>query len=213
MPLKRKRSNSVVDLTTNASLLPVPLTARPRGSRANSLVSSLSSGSHSAKRRRQKDSVVDVDAFSKPTKSVAGTSRLPREVIDVEDQASPGRDDDRQDSFDSGQVANLTKEKHAHQRRSTAAGRSKPSTSTDPLPTLGSPSTPPPSNLLSTHACPICFSAVTSACLTPCGHVMCGACLFAATRSGIQRALSMGIPIGGDGTNARYVVGIQDMFP
>ncbi|KAF8524826.1 hypothetical protein BU17DRAFT_30545, partial [Hysterangium stoloniferum] len=45
---------------------------------------------------------------------------------------------------------------------------------------------------LATHTCPICFSTITNACLTPCGHVLCGACLWASVRSSIQRAMDMG---------------------
>lgn len=211
MPFKRKRSNSVVDLTTSTMPLPVPLTTRPRGSRSNSLASSMSSGSRGPKRHRHKINVVDIDALPEPTNPVAGPSRLPREVIDVENQASPWRDDGCQDSFDSEQVANLMEAKQARQKRRGVAGTSNPSASTEPQLTLSTPSTSP-SNLLSTHACPICFSTVTNACLTPCGHVLCGACLFAAVKSGIQRALDMGIPIGGDGTRARYVVGNHVLF-
>ncbi|KIJ52476.1 hypothetical protein M422DRAFT_43334 [Sphaerobolus stellatus SS14] len=63
------------------------------------------------------------------------------------------------------------------------------------------PQTPP--ELLSGHTCPICFGTVTNACLTPCGHVLCGSCLFASVKSGIQRALDMHVPMGGEGTSAR----------
>ncbi|KAF8529897.1 hypothetical protein JB92DRAFT_2695503 [Gautieria morchelliformis] len=68
------------------------------------------------------------------------------------------------------------------------------------------PATPPPSNLLSSHTCPICFSTVTNACLTPCGHVLCGACLFAAVKSNIKRALEATTSTGGDRTPARCPV-------
>lgn len=61
-----------------------------------------------------------------------------------------------------------------------------------------------PENLLSSYSCPICFSTVTNACLTPCGHVLCGLCLFSAVRSGIKRGLDLGIPLGREGTTPRY---------
>ncbi|KAF8905943.1 hypothetical protein CPB84DRAFT_1676126 [Gymnopilus junonius] len=41
---------------------------------------------------------------------------------------------------------------------------------------------------LSSYTCPICFSAPTNATLTPCGHICCGACLFAAVKTTIQRS-------------------------
>jgi len=48
---------------------------------------------------------------------------------------------------------------------------------------------PPTSNLLPqseplhTYSCPICFSSPTNATLTPCGHIMCGECLFTAVEA------------------------------
>ncbi|GJJ08211.1 hypothetical protein Clacol_002419 [Clathrus columnatus] len=63
-----------------------------------------------------------------------------------------------------------------------------------------------PENLLSTYICPICLSTVTNACLTPCGHVLCGLCLFSAVKSGIKRGLDLGIPLGREGTTARCPV-------
>ncbi|KAF8198271.1 hypothetical protein K438DRAFT_703602 [Mycena galopus ATCC 62051] len=54
------------------------------------------------------------------------------------------------------------------------------------------PSPPPPPSRdelepLSAYACPICFFPPTNATLTPCGHVCCGACLFTAVKTMIQR--------------------------
>lgn len=40
---------------------------------------------------------------------------------------------------------------------------------------------------LSAYTCPICFSPPTNATLTPCGHICCGACLFAAVKSTVKR--------------------------
>ncbi|KAL0945340.1 hypothetical protein HGRIS_000838 [Hohenbuehelia grisea] len=51
-----------------------------------------------------------------------------------------------------------------------------------------SPEAEPEPNLLSAYTCPICFSPPTNATLTPCGHVCCGSCLFAAVKAGIQRS-------------------------
>lgn len=210
MPFKRKRSNSVVDLTANTSPFPAPLTTRPLGARTDSPASSMS-GSRRAKRARQSDHVVDVDALPEFTQPVAGPSRLPCEVIDVEEEANPWRKNHCPDSYDQIPLANLIKAKNASHGRNAVAGPSNHFISTDlpSAPSRSVSSPPPPSNLLSTHTCPICFSTVTNACLTPCGHVLCGACLFAAVKSGIQRALEMAIPIGGDGTAARYVTGVK----
>ncbi|KAF9484258.1 hypothetical protein BDN70DRAFT_798072, partial [Pholiota conissans] len=41
---------------------------------------------------------------------------------------------------------------------------------------------------LSSYTCPICFSPPTNATITPCGHICCGACLFAAVKTTLQRA-------------------------
>ncbi|KAI0267739.1 hypothetical protein BC834DRAFT_968660 [Gloeopeniophorella convolvens] len=51
-------------------------------------------------------------------------------------------------------------------------------------------SPPPEPEPLHTYACPICFSPPANATVTPCGHIMCGECLFtaigaAAVRTGI----------------------------
>ena len=211
MSFKRKRSNSIVDLTINALPLPPPLTTRPLNARSDSPASS-SSGSRRVKRPRPSDLIVDVDALPESNQPIAGPSRLSREVIDVEAQANLWQEVDCHDSYDQVELANPIKAKNAAHGRNAVAGPSKyHSTSTDPqlTPSPGASSPPPPSNLLSTHTCPICFSTVTNACLTPCGHVLCGACLFAAVKSGIKRALEMAVPIGGDGTAARYVTKID----
>lgn len=50
--------------------------------------------------------------------------------------------------------------------------------------TSSSSSAPEP---LSAYTCPICFSPPTNATLTPCGHICCGACLFAAVKSAVKR--------------------------
>ncbi|KAG1736293.1 hypothetical protein EDB19DRAFT_1721308 [Suillus lakei] len=50
--------------------------------------------------------------------------------------------------------------------------------------TSSSSSAPEP---LSAYTCPICFSPPTNATLTPCGHICCGACLFAAVKSTMKR--------------------------
>jgi len=41
---------------------------------------------------------------------------------------------------------------------------------------------------LSEYTCPICFGPPMNATLTPCGHISCGSCLFAAVKSTLQRA-------------------------
>lgn len=48
-------------------------------------------------------------------------------------------------------------------------------------PTMSPPRAKPPPierPLLSTFTCPICFEPPANACLTPCGHLLCGECLF-----------------------------------
>ncbi|KAL0581278.1 hypothetical protein V5O48_000761 [Marasmius crinis-equi] len=40
---------------------------------------------------------------------------------------------------------------------------------------------------LADYTCPICFSSPTNATLTPCGHICCGPCLFAAVKSSMKR--------------------------
>ncbi|KAI0706541.1 hypothetical protein C8Q76DRAFT_771103 [Earliella scabrosa] len=40
---------------------------------------------------------------------------------------------------------------------------------------------------LAAYTCPICFSPPTYATITPCGHVLCGECLFTAVKTTIQR--------------------------
>ncbi|KAL6301526.1 hypothetical protein BKA93DRAFT_738545 [Sparassis latifolia] len=57
---------------------------------------------------------------------------------------------------------------------------------------------------LSEYTCPICFSPPTYATLTPCGHVCCGECLFAAVKTTMQRATYSGVL--GERTTARCPV-------
>ncbi|KAF8965799.1 hypothetical protein BDZ97DRAFT_1658658, partial [Flammula alnicola] len=52
---------------------------------------------------------------------------------------------------------------------------------------------------LSSYTCPICFSPPTNATLTPCGHICCGACLFAAVKATLQRAALSGMGGAQDG--------------
>jgi hypothetical protein len=42
---------------------------------------------------------------------------------------------------------------------------------------------------LSSYTCPICFGPPRAAVLTPCGHLMCGSCLFASVQSARERQL------------------------
>ncbi|KAF8071491.1 hypothetical protein FPV67DRAFT_875591 [Lyophyllum atratum] len=50
---------------------------------------------------------------------------------------------------------------------------------------------PPEVEPLAEYTCPICFFPPTNATLTPCGHICCGACLFTAVKSTIQRGALM----------------------
>ncbi|KAG9031482.1 hypothetical protein FS837_002976 [Tulasnella sp. UAMH 9824] len=61
--------------------------------------------------------------------------------------------------------------------------------------------TPPPA---SEYNCPICFCPPTAAVLTPCGHIMCGSCLFSAIETATQRARMNGY--GGEALEARCPV-------
>jgi len=47
--------------------------------------------------------------------------------------------------------------------------------------------TKPEPEPLAEYTCPICFFPPTNATITPCGHICCGACLFTAVKSTIQR--------------------------
>ncbi|KAI9067747.1 hypothetical protein FKP32DRAFT_1563190 [Trametes sanguinea] len=40
---------------------------------------------------------------------------------------------------------------------------------------------------LASYSCPICFSPPTYATITPCGHVLCGDCLFSSVKTTMQR--------------------------
>ena len=66
-----------------------------------------------------------------------------------------------------------------------------------------------PTDPLSDYTCPICFSPPTNATITPCGHICCGSCLFAAVKAGIQRSGMEHHPGGNRGRGApqaRYVL-------
>ncbi|KDR66422.1 hypothetical protein GALMADRAFT_259166 [Galerina marginata CBS 339.88] len=54
--------------------------------------------------------------------------------------------------------------------------------------------TKPKPDPLSSYTCPICFSPPTNATLTPCGHICCGACLFAAVKTTMSRTSMAGVP-------------------
>ncbi|KAL4257802.1 E3 ubiquitin-protein ligase complex SLX5-SLX8 subunit SLX8 [Pleurotus pulmonarius] len=69
-----------------------------------------------------------------------------------------------------------------HKRKRQSESQSQPQPQPPPL---------DPSSLLTAYTCPICFSSPTNATLTPCGHIMCGACLFAAVKAGLQRHATM----------------------
>ncbi|KAG8989756.1 hypothetical protein FRB90_002084 [Tulasnella sp. 427] len=71
---------------------------------------------------------------------------------------------------------------------------------TPPTPRRRSP-TPQPA---SEFTCPICFCPPTAAVLTPCGHIMCGSCLFSAIETAAQRARMNGY--GGEALEARCPV-------
>ncbi|KAG8990383.1 hypothetical protein FRB90_001786 [Tulasnella sp. 427] len=75
-----------------------------------------------------------------------------------------------------------------------------PKEPTPPTPRRRSP-TPQPA---SEFTCPICFCPPTAAVLTPCGHIMCGSCLFSAIETAAQRARMNGY--GGEALEARCPV-------
>ncbi|KZO99081.1 hypothetical protein CALVIDRAFT_534609 [Calocera viscosa TUFC12733] len=70
-------------------------------------------------------------------------------------------------------------------------GTPQPSPSSAPT-TLPTPPSPPP-NLqpLTSYTCPICFSPPAHATITPCGHLMCGECLYSSVRANLERAMQM----------------------
>lgn len=55
---------------------------------------------------------------------------------------------------------------------------------------------------LAAYTCPICFSPPSHATITPCGHVLCGECLFTAVKTTIQRG-AYTLPAG-ERMTARY---------
>ncbi|KAH8995007.1 hypothetical protein EDB92DRAFT_1848667 [Lactarius akahatsu] len=57
----------------------------------------------------------------------------------------------------------------------------------EPRPLPPPTSLPPEPEPLHTYACPICFASPTNATLTPCGHIMCGECLFTAVGAAVAR--------------------------
>lgn len=66
-----------------------------------------------------------------------------------------------------------------------------PTTSSSSEATTAKP-TKPAADPLSDYTCPICFPAPTNATITPCDHICCGSCLFAAAKAGYSAC--------GDGT-------------
>ncbi|EAU85088.2 hypothetical protein CC1G_08061 [Coprinopsis cinerea okayama7 len=88
---------------------------------------------------------------------------------------------------------------------STTAGGSSSTVSSAPDDTNSSSNAPDPANpppvsptkpesstesqpdSLSSYTCPICFYPPTNATLTPCGHICCGECLFAAIKTTLKR--------------------------
>jgi len=71
-----------------------------------------------------------------------------------------------------------------------------------------SSSAPPASSLLSSTTCPICFSPPKNATLTPCGHLLCGECLFLAVGTGIQRMVAQRPPPGLGGPNGEVALAL-----
>jgi hypothetical protein len=61
-----------------------------------------------------------------------------------------------------------------------------PSLSPKPSAAPSRPPEPEP-EYLHTYSCPICFGSPVNATLTPCGHILCGSCLFTAVGAAIQR--------------------------
>ena len=57
---------------------------------------------------------------------------------------------------------------------------------------------------LAAYTCPICFSPPSYATITPCGHVLCGECLFTAVKTTIQRGAYTLPP--GERMTARYAL-------
>lgn len=72
----------------------------------------------------------------------------------------------------------------------TAASTSRPL----PVPIPERSPSKPKAAPLSSYTCPICYSAPKNATLTPCGHIMCGSCLFGSVRAARARALESARP-------------------
>jgi len=172
----------------------------------------MSSRSSRGKRRRVKEEVdaMEVeDNLVEDSHPTAGPSEFQHEVIDLSSSALKLEDEDVDIP-----LATLSKKGKGKERADLPPPYSVKDAEEDeelkagPSNKINDATQDPPRapDLLSSNTCPICFSTITNACLTPCGHVLCGSCLFASVKSGIQRALDMHVPIGGEGTSARYAV-------
>lgn len=73
-----------------------------------------------------------------------------------------------------------------------------------PVITEPPPPPAPPQTPADEVTCPICFSVPIAAVFTPCGHLLCGACLFGAVESAANRARMQGY--GADASVARCPV-------
>lgn len=174
----------------------LPLTIYPLNPRLDSPAPSMSSRSGASS---NVDSRTQNDQDRTESVEIISIDDLPSPLhptTKAEAEAGPSTATKVEDNED---VRIIPDEEVLHVHKDKGKGKaSEVVTHDSPLPDL-------PENLLSSYSCPICFSTVTNACLTPCGHVLCGLCLFSAVKSGIQRGLDLGIPLGREGTTARYV--------
>lgn len=214
--LKRKRADSQESTPASSlgelSSLPVPLTTRPLPPRVDSpRSSSMSSAGSIRTRGRKRRWINEEDARDVEMEVEFTNGNIPQ--VEPHNENEEGGEDvslattingtsskrkgkQRADPYfvddEEGEDFKVAGPSHHHHHH---AGPSNQSGS-------GLQQTTP--SLLSSYTCPVCFSTVTNACLTPCGHILCGACLFASVKSGIQRSMELAVASSQEGF-ARYV--------
>lgn len=126
------------------------------------------------------------------TKRRRRESATPPEVVPGTNSAKSKRRKVREDSVS---VENSPSEKLKGKQPAKQADDSepRPEITSCSAPSPQRPETSPTAEPLSAYTCPICFGPPTYATLTPCGHVCCGECIFAAVNAATQRARYTGI--------------------
>ena len=102
--------------------------------------------------------------------SARGAAARPVEAVVISDAEGDGDDDG--DDLHIQRVYRPTAEEIRRQRMDAARAALRRAAN-------AAPRRPPPTNpLLSTYKCSVCLCAPTNVCVTPCGHIFCGACLY-----------------------------------